>query len=211
MRSDFLNIDCMEYMKGLEDDYFDLVIADPPYGLNLANNPFRGKFEKSSWDLMVPSDVFFMELMRVSRNQIIWGGNYFSLPPTKGFVIWDKKQGETFSSAMCEYAWTSFDVPAKIFRFDARKRGENIHPTQKPIALYAWLLKNYAKEGDLVFDPMAGSGNSRIAAYQMGFDYVGCEINPTYYYDAVEHYNKLCRGIYRDKQGREVVQGDLFS
>lgn len=107
-RSDVYNMDCMEYMKSIPDKYFALCVADPPYGLNIASNPFRQRFSKEEWDTCVPNDDFFSEIFRVSVNQIIWGGNYFGLPPNKHFLIWDKVQPFNFSSSMCEYAWSSF-------------------------------------------------------------------------------------------------------
>ena len=186
MTSDVFNMDCMEYMRTLPDKFFDLAIADPPYGLPARSTHGRGKLKTRilnaddihRWD-MAPGADFFDELFRVSRNQIIWGGNYFRLPPCRCFVCWDKKQPwENFSQ--CEYAWTSFDKPAKIFRFDNR-RGKKIHPTQKPVDLYSWLLATFATGGDRIFDPMFGSGSSRIAAYKAGFDYWGCEKDKDYF------------------------------
>lgn len=152
MTSDVFNMDCMEYMRTLPEKFFDLAIADPPYGLPARSTHGRGKLKTRilnaddihRWD-MAPGADFFDELFRVSRNQIIWGGNYFRLPPCRCFVCWDKKQPwENFSQ--CEYAWTSFDKPAKIFRFDNR-RGKKIHPTQKPVDLYSWLLATFATGG----------------------------------------------------------------
>lgn len=186
MNSDVFNMDCMEYMRTLPDKFFDLVIADPPYGLPARSTHGRGKLKTRilnaddihRWDI-APIAGFFDELFRVSRNQIIWGGNYFRLPPCRCFVCWDKKQPwENFSQ--CEYAWTSFDKPAKIFRFDNR-RGKKIHPTQKPVDLYSLLLATFATVGDRIFDPMFGSGSSRIAAYKAGFDYWGCEKDKDYF------------------------------
>lgn len=211
LRSEVHNMDCVAYMKTLQDNYFDLAIADPPYGINISNNPFRQKFDKCDWDANVPTNDFFDELFRVSKNQIIWGGNYFNLPPTKCFLIWDKIQPFDFSSAMCEFAWTSFDSPAKMFRKHPAHEVDRIHPTQKSIELYAWILKNYAKEGDLIFDPMAGSQSSRIAAYQMGFDYVGCEIEPLYFNKGNERFDKICRGIAKLSNGKTIVQPMLFT
>lgn len=210
IRSDVYNRDCVEYMRTLPDKYFDLAVADPPYGINIAKNPFRQKFDKTDWDANVPAKFFFDELFRVSKSQIIWGGNYFNLPPTKCFLIWDKKQPFDFSSAMCEFAWTSFDSPAKMFRKHPAHEDDRIHPAQKPIELYAWILKNYAKEGDLVFDPMMGSGSSRIAAYQLGFDYVGCEIEPIYFNKGNERFDKICNGVMVQSDGTKVKQLTLF-
>lgn len=151
-KSEVFNMDCLEYMRSLPDKHFDLCIADPPYGLDkkssmggpkLQNRAFsRGAIH--DWDIR-PTDEVFAEMMRVSKNQIIWGGNYFPLPPTRCFVCWDKVQPwPNFSQ--CEFAWTSFDYPAKLFRYDNRT-GNKIHPTQKPTELYAYLLKNFAIGG----------------------------------------------------------------
>ena len=136
-----------------------------------------------AWDV-APSEDYFKEMFRVSRNQIIWGGNYFALPPTRCFLIWRKLTiSENFTMAMCEYAWTSFNENAKVFECAPQgKPGDpRFHPTAKPIALYKWLLSRYAKPGDKIFDPYLGSGSSRIAAWDMGFDFVGCEIDKVYF------------------------------
>lgn len=210
-KSEVHNIDCMAFMREIADKHFDLCVTDPPYGINLAGNSFRGKHEKKDWDCNVPDKTFFDELFRISKNQIIWGGNYFGLPPNKHFLILDKEQGFDFSSAMCEYAWSSLDKPAKLFRFDARKRKTNIHPTMKPIELYSWIFKHYAKKGETIFDPMMGSGSSRIAAYMLGIDYVGCEIDTNYYNQSQEWFDKMCNGKIMQKNDRIIVQQQLFS
>jgi len=229
LRSDVFNMDCVAYMKTLPDDYFDLAVADPPYSHSNSEVIIKGgRFHKGrfnrymqvdgnpididEWD-KTPSDEFFQELFRVSKNQIIWGANYFDgMPATRCFLIWKKQIPEKFSMAMCEYAWTSFQGNAKIVEFrQQRKAGdERFHPTQKPIELYAWILKNYAKEGDKIFDPMMGSGSSRIAAYQMGFDYVGCEIEPLYFDKGVERFDRICKGEIKQANGQTVVQTSLF-
>ena len=187
---ELLHTDCMTYMAGLPDKAFDLAIVDPPYGIGISSNPFRQKHEQCDWDAAIPKDKYFKELFRVSMHQIIWGGNYFNLPPSQGFLIWDKKQPFDFSSAMCEYAWMSFQKPAKIYNLHVVTAETNkIHPTQKPIQLYKWLLKNYAKEGDRILDTHLGSGSSAIAAYDGGFDFVGCEIDADYYNAALKRFN----------------------
>ncbi len=136
-----------------------------------------------AWDV-APKQEYFDELFRVSRNQIIWGGNYFELPPTRCFLIWRKTNvPQDFSMAMCEYAWTSFNSNAKVFEYAPQGKGDRFHPTQKPVALYAWIYKNYAKPGMKILDTHLGSGSSRIAAWDAGLDFVGCEID--------EHYFKL--------------------
>lgn len=228
-RSEVFNVDCVEYMRTLPDDYFDLCIADPPYGhrgseVFIKGGRFhKGRFNRyrqvdgnpidiDAWD-KAPSDEFFDEMFRISKNQIIWGANYFDgMPATRCFIIWEKQIPEQFSMAMCEYAWTSFQSNAKIVKFSqlSKQGDKRFHATQKPIELYAWILKNYAKEGDLVFDPMMGSGSSRIAAYQLGFDYVGCEISPLYFDKGVERFEKICNGVIKQSDGTEIKQLTLF-
>ena len=174
--------DCVQGMKRYPDNYFDLAIVDPPYGIGISGNSFRQKQEKKDWDNSTPNKEYFDELFRVSKNQIIWGGNYFDLPPTQGFIIWDKKQPQNFSSAMCEFAWSSIQKPAKIFRLHVVTAENNkIHPTQKPVKLYDWLLLNYAKEGDKILDTHLGSGSSRIATFKAKLDFTAFEIDKDYY------------------------------
>ena len=133
-----------------------------------------------AWDV-APGQEYFDELFRVSRNQIIWGGNYFALPPTRCFLIWRKLTiSESFSMAMVEYAWTSFNQNAKLFEY-APQDPTRFHPTQKPVALYKWVLSRYAKDGDRILDTHLGSGSSRIAAYDLGLDFVGYEIDKEYF------------------------------
>lgn len=177
---ELLHIDCMEYMATLPDKAFDLAIVDPPYGIGISSNPVRQQHERKNWDDAVPPPEYFQELFRVSKNQIIFGGNYFDLPPTQGFIIWDKEQPQNFSLAMCEYAWTSFQRPAKMFRRHVLKEKYKIHPTQKPVSLYRWIVSNYANDGDRILDTHLGSGSIAIACHDMGFDLVGCEIDADY-------------------------------
>lgn len=187
------NMDCMEYMRTLPDKAFDLAVVDPPYGIGMDGGcvGYKGDnvFEKKGWDKSTPGKEYFDELFRVSENQIIWGGNYFYLPPTRCFLIWDKGagfRGRTYAEA--ELAWTSFDQNVRIFERDPLCNGDykgKIHPTQKPIALYAWIFSRYAKPGDKILDTHLGSGSSRIAAYDAGLDFVGCEIDKDYF-DAQE-------------------------
>jgi len=187
-------IDCMEYMATCKDKQLDLAIVDPPYGIGFGDYE-RGssgikvkerytKTEKKKWDNNVPNDEYFKELFRISKNQIICGGNYFNLPPTQGFVFWYKKNPVP-NFADGEYIWTSFQVPAKCFNYmyygNINTESDRTHPTQKPINLYKWLLKNYAKEGDTIFDSHMGSQSSRIACYEGGFDFVGCELDKDYF------------------------------
>ena len=144
----------------------------------------------------------------MSKNQIIWGGNYFDLPPTRCFVCWDKVQPwENFSQV--EFAWTSFDYPAKLFRFDNRT-GDKIHPTQKPVELYAYLLKTFAKKGDRILDTHLGSGSSRIATYKLGFDFYGCEIDKDYLDSMEERFKRESLGEFKTKSGKIIKQLNLF-
>lgn len=187
--SEFHNIDCMEGMKKYPDKYFDLAIVDPPYGIGMdgGNVGYKGfnNFEKKDWDNNTPNESYFEELFRVSKNQIIWGGNYFGLPSTRCYLIWDKGEGfkgRTYAEA--ELSWTSFDKNVRIFKYDPLAKGDykgKIHPTQKPISLYEWLLKNYAKPGDKILDTHVGSASSLIACYNLGFEYVGFELDKDYY------------------------------
>lgn len=180
------NADCMDIMRNMPDKAFDLAIVDPPYGLPPDSSNGRGKLKNrcfnkgkiSAWDTS-PTKEYFNELFRVSKNQIIWGGNYFGLPRCRGFICWDKLQPwENFSQV--EYAWTSFEKPSRIFRFDNRT-GDKIHPTQKPVALYKWLLTDYAKPGDKILDTHLGSGSICIACHDLGFEITGIELDKDYY------------------------------
>lgn len=184
----------MVYMRSLPDNAFDLAIVDPPYGINASSkgrlNRGAGKLKNCilnqsdfGWDDCTPKQEYFVELFRVSKNQIIWGGNYFDLPPTRGIICWDKQQSwENFSQV--ELAWTSFDKPAKIFRHpntSALNKEIKIHPTQKPVRLYEWLLRTYAKDGWRVLDTHLGSQSSRIACFRAGLEFWGTEIDRTYF------------------------------
>jgi len=180
------NEDNMELMARYEDNYFDLAIVDPPYGIGISSNPVRQKHNKKKWDNNIPKKEYFNELFRVSKNQIIWGGNYFDLPPTQGFFIWDKKQPHDFSLAMCEYAWSSLQKPAKMWSLSVLKEKGKIHPTQKPVELYEWLLLNNAKEGDKILDTHLGSGSIALACHNLGFDLTACELDKEYYDAAIK-------------------------
>jgi site-specific DNA-methyltransferase (adenine-specific) len=192
MQNIVYNKDCIEGMKEYPDKYWDLAICDPPY--KIASQQKRGVGSRidasgkmNKWNNETPPPVYFAELFRVSKNQIIWGANNFEgLPRTEYFVIWNKLQTvENFASL--EYAWVSMGVgkPAKMFTYSIHKhnsnKGEKIHPTMKPISLYDWLLKNYAKEGDKILDTHVGSGSSRIAAHKGKFDFTGFEIDADYW------------------------------
>ena len=197
------NKDCLKAMKEMSDNEFDLAIVDPPYGIG---DKFKGgksakmnfnEVVNKGWDIKPPSRDYFIELKRISKNQIIWGGNYFldNLQSTRCFIVWDKKISEDFTLAMSELAWTSFDKLAKIFRMSVPKNGNKIHPTQKPVKLYEWLLMNYAKEGDKILDTHLGSGSIAIACHNLGYDLEGYELDKEYYDNALkrikEHQSQL--------------------
>lgn len=212
----FYNADCMEEMKKFPDKFFDLAITDPPYGIsanmfnngagykdhakgstayNLRLNQGAGKLKDRilnqsycSWDREKPPQAYFDELRRVSVNQIIWGGNYFPLPPSRCIVVWDKMQPwENFSQV--EIAWTSFDKPTALFKMANFAPGK-IHPTQKPVELYQFLLDRYAKPGMKILDTHVGSASSLIACERAGMEYWGFEIDKTYYEKAKERLDK---------------------
>ena len=183
------NIDCLPFMKQCEDNQFDLAIVDPPYGIGMdgGNVGYKGfnNFKKKGWDKAIPEQEYFEELFRISKNQIVWGGNYFGLPATRCFLVWDKGEGfYNRTYAECELAWTSFDKNTVKYKRDPLAKGDykgKIHPTQKPINLYKWILMNYAKEGDKIFDSHLGSGSIAIACNDLGFDLVGTEIDKDYF------------------------------
>jgi len=183
------NCDNMELMKKYPDNYFDLAIVDPPYGIGAENHAGKKEngwkqWEKKNWDNQIPNKKYFQELFRVSKNQIVWGGNYMTefLKPSMGWVIWDKGQRD-FSLADGEMAWTSFNKAMRIWEYARAKTISNnkIHPTQKPVALYKWLLDKYAKQGDKIFDSHLGSMSIAIACHDYGFELVGCELDREYY------------------------------
>lgn len=267
------NMDCMEYMKTLPDNAFDLAVVDPPYGggftegggckgwftkyhqdcshsvnaererengqrYNRFGNP-GSRFEKYKsalcvWDAEVPEELsedstgrnqkkiiawdvapkkeYFEELFRVSRNQIIWGGNYFELPPTRCFLVWRKLTiSDKFSMAMCEYAWTSFNQNAKWFECAPQgKEGERFHPTAKPIKLYSWIYGLFAKPGMKILDTHLGSGSSRIAAWDAGLDFIGCEIDEHYFKLEEERFKKHISQPRLEMFEQKVEQERLF-
>lgn len=182
----------LDLMKRYSDKYFDLAIVDPPYGIGISKNPVRQMHKKKDWDNEIPSKQYFDELFRVNKNQIIWGGNYFDLPPSQGFYIWDKKQPENFSLAMCEYAWSSIQKPAKIWSLSVMKEQNKIHPTQKPIELYEWLIMRNAEKGYKILDTHLGSGSIAIAIdiinkrEKLNLQFIGCELDTDYYNKAIE-------------------------
>jgi len=187
-----INGDCMTYMKDLPDNAFDLAIVDPPYGININSNMGlkkgqRKRHVEKKWDLCIPPEEYFFELMRVSQNQIIWGGQYFPLGISKCVIWWEKKTPEGMSFSSGELAWTSFDGANKSYEL-RNVTGDKIHPTQKPVALYKWLLKNYAKPDMKIIDTHGGSMSSMIACYDFGCEAVGIEIDQEYYNAAVKRF-----------------------
>ncbi len=193
------NEDNMDLMARYDDNHFDLAIVDPPYGIDINMNMGRKKGQRKmhtdkSWDNNIPEQSYFNELFRISKNQIIWGGNYFPLALTKSWIFWDKEVPDGVSFADGELAWTSYDktlVKAKIkyTGFQGMDKGGKIHPTQKPIKLYEWLLMNYAKEGDKILDTHLGSGSIAIACHNLGFDLTACELDKEYYDAAMKRLN----------------------
>lgn len=202
---DFRNIDCMEGMKEYPDNYFDLAIVDPVYGdvskggymtHNHGQHIGSGKAKQKGyhpglWQQQKTGDDYFTELLRVSKNQIIWGGNYFCsvLPTSQCWIVWDKMHPEGITFADVELAWTSFDKASRIFHFmwngmlqgNMKNKEDRTHPAQKPIPLYEWLLDKFAKPGDKILDSHVGSASSLIACHNLNFDAVGFEIDKTYY------------------------------
>ena len=210
------NMDCLEAMRQMPDKAFDLAVVDPPYGIGVMSMNYtksgavrthgyaaakrRDYRKQSEWDVAPPQE-YFSQLFRVTKKCIIWGGNYFQLPPSKGFLVWDKRVNDQMSNdfADCEMAWMSEGLGvARVFRFcwngmiqgDMKNKEERFHPTQKPVALYKWILNRYAKPGDKILDTHLGSGSSRIAAYDLGFDFVGYEIDKEYFDKQEERFAK---------------------
>ncbi len=187
--------DCLEYMATLADGAYSLAVVDPPYGIGAENG--TGDYSKAvaikgkTWDTP-PSPEYFARLAKVSERQIIWGGNYFHLPIRRGWICWyktDEIKGRDFSEF--ELAWNSENVPARhVAMIPFQRNGSRIHPTQKPVALYRWLLQNYAKPGDTILDTHLGSGSSAIAAWEMGYTFTGIEIDKDYFDAAVERIKK---------------------
>jgi site-specific DNA-methyltransferase (adenine-specific) len=183
------NEDNMALMARYPDGYFDLAIVDPPYGIDINSSGRLGHYggKGKKWDSNTPDDIYFKELFRISKNQIIWGGNYFYLAPTRCFLIWDKEQPQDVSFASCEYAWTSFDASAKTFYMRPQNADSiRIHPTQKPVALYKWILDKYAKQGDKILDTHLGSGSIAIACHDYDFELTACELDNEYYDNAIK-------------------------
>lgn len=182
--------DCLEVMKQIPDKSVDLVLTDPPYGIGIAKNPFRQKFEKKEWDNFIPTKEYFDEIIRVSKHQIIWGGNYFSehLPPSRCFYIWDKVQPEKFSSAMVEMAWCSKQSPAKMFR-QRVTAFKKFHPTTKPTNLMEWCL-TFFPDAVTVLDPFMGSGSTGVACKNLNRHFIGIEQDANYFEIAKRRINE---------------------
>ena len=198
--------DCLTALKRYADNHFDLAIVDPPYVIDI-NNQSQGKgggvakkieYTKKDWDKQAPDIDYFNELIRVSKNQIIWGANHFieKIPYNAScWIVWNKENGET-DFADCELAWTSFETAVRMFKWkwagmlqqNMKDKEQRIHPTQKPVALYQWILDKYAKPNDLILDTHLGSGSSRIAAYKGGFNFVGFEIDQEYYDKSIKRF-----------------------
>ena len=188
------NEDNMELMARYPDNYFDLAIVDPPYGLGKrlahagngknAQSKFTNDFKIKNWDNEIPTNAYFNQLKRVSKNQIIWGGNYFNLPPNRGFIIWDKMVFIPTMSRI-EQAWNSINCLPQLVQINNTDK-ERIHLTQKPVALYKWLLDKYAKQGDKILDTHLGSGSIAIACHDYGFDLTACELDKEYFDKAME-------------------------
>lgn len=237
MISEVYNMDCMEYMKSIPDKFFELAIVDPPYFDGPNKLGYYGK-EISSFGIKrpgykakhwrTPDMSYFNELFRVSKNQIIWGVNYFPYDCfSSGRIVWNKVNGDS-SFSDCEIAYCSIIDTVRMFSYmwngmcqgkslkegyvqqgNKRKNEKRIHPTQKPIALYAWLLSNYAKAGDKIFDSHLGSGSSRIAAYKMGFDFYGTEIDKEYFDAQETRFREICLNETDTPKGR-IKQLNLF-
>ena len=199
--------DCMNVMAKMPDKCVDLVLTDPPYGIGLSQKTEMGYkgfnvFKKSDWDNKIPDVECFNELFRVSKNQIIFGGNYYGLPPTRCVIVWDKGEGfyeRTF--AECEVAWTSFNQNSKIFKHDPLANGDykgKQHIAQKPVPLIIGILEKYSNPGDIIFDPFLGSGTTLLACRKTGRIGLGCEINPVY------------EPIIRKRSMQDITRLDMF-
>ena len=186
--------DNMELMARYPDNYFELAIVDPPYGIGAENHAGKKEnrwkqWDKKNWDNKIPNQKYFEQLKRVSKNQIVWGGNYMTeyLPASMGWIIWDKGQRD-FSLADGEMAWTSFNKAMRIWEYARSKTisDNKIHPTQKPVELYKWILDKYAKEGNKILDTHLGSGSIAIACHDYGFELTACELDSEYYEKAIQ-------------------------
>lgn len=216
MESKVYNFDCLELMKTMEDKSVDLIIADPPYlpeNENTGSIRTTGNVQSKLILGGAPSDEVFQEMFRVSKHQIIWGANNFGYQ-FQGFVVWEKTNiPDDFTMSRCEIASLDKGLSrvSKMFRFPSSVSGEKrIHQCQKPVELYAWLLNKYAKKGWKIFDPYLGSQSSRIAAYKLGFDFIGCEIDKDFFDKGCERFEKECHGEIIQSDGQKVTQLNLF-
>jgi site-specific DNA-methyltransferase (adenine-specific) len=214
--------DNMIFMAKFTDKFFDVAIVDPPYGIGrsgqietFTKNPKhkRKHFADKGWDYEKPTSEYWQELFRVSKNQIIWGANYFTdyLPASMGWIFWDK--GQDLSMSDGELAYTSFDKALRrviINRGQLMVEGGTIHPTQKPIKLYEFIISNYAKDGFKILDTHLGSQSSRIAAFKLGFDFWGCEIDEDYFREGCDRFEKECNGIIKLTNGTTIIEQKLF-
>ena len=200
MKNKIILADCMDIMKDIPDKWFELAIVDPEYGIDAGNmvmgKGISSKIKKSSWDAIPPDKKYFEELFRISKNQIIFGGNYFNLPITNSWIVWDKDRNKEISFSDGELIWTSFDFNLKIkkHKYDGFLGADTdcrIHKTQKPIALYRWLLQNYAKPGDKIIDTHSGSGSLACACHLEKFDFLAIEKDADYYKASVERLDTL--------------------
>ena len=210
-------MDCLDFMRTVKDDYFDLVFTDPPYGQNICNNGKVGgeqlaeckDYGACEWDKELPSIEYFKEMFRVSKNQIIFGGNYMTdyLPPSSCWIVWDKDNGNCYF-ADCELAWTSFNTAVRKFKYrwngmrqeNMKYKEKRFHPTQKPIPLGRWILEKFAKKGDTIFDPFTGVGSFLVACKQLGFRSVGCEKEKEYVDIANKRLANVQKGFF-NKEG----------
>lgn len=214
MKSEVYNIDCMTYMAGLPDGAFDLAVVDVPYGINAGDYSRGGTqygnaaatsfaYERKEWDKTAPDAEYFKELRRVSVNQIIWGANHFIQNinlNSPAWIVWDKDNGNN-GYADCELAWTSFVSATRkvkirwhgMLQENMANKEERIHPTQKPASLYRWILQTYAKPGQTIFDSHLGSQSSRLAAWDLGFDFYGTELDPDYFKSGCERFERHCQ------------------
>lgn len=215
----YYNMDCMDGMREFPDKYFDLAIVDPPYGISITGMHMGrrkngGRDKSKRWDDSPPSEDYFKELFRVSKNQVIWGGNYFNLPPTRCFLIWDKGEsmyGRSFSE--CEFAWTSLDKRAKIKKVYP-KQPNRIHPTQKPIEIYDWVIQECAKPGDKILDTHVGSASSLISCEKSRLKYVGFEIDQDYYRESkkrLDAYRSQINLFDYLEEEEEYTQEEIFA
>lgn len=217
----------MDYMRQFPDKFFDLAVVDPPYGINMdggvigiSRKAKNVQYTKKFWDSEAPDESYFKELQRVSKNQIIFGANHFisRIPlDSSCWIVWNKENGDN-PFADCELAWTSFKTAVRMFTFrwqgmlqgNMKHKEIRIHPTQKPVALYAWIFKNFSRGGQKILDTHLGSGSSRIAAYKMGLDFYGCELDKEYFDKMEQRFQQECHGV-EIINNVTIQQGSIFN